>query len=84
MTAPHATVLYGRDADAYLIAHAADRALEGAGYHVSVEQSGAEPEVWISRRNGPLSDAVRFEPGQTLVVSHDKGWRIEGEAAVTT
>lgn len=94
MTAPRMTVTFGLDADAYLVAHAVDRALEGAGYHVSVEQAErqagveqaeAEDEVWISRRNGPISDAVRFEPGQTLVVTYDEGWRIEPapETAVT-
>lgn len=82
MTAPCRTVTYGLDADAYLVAHAVDSALEGAGYHVSVgrakvEQAEAEDEVWICRRNGPLTDGVQFRPGQQLVVTYDEGWRIE-------
>lgn len=71
------TVLYGRDADAYLVARDADRALEGSGYLVSVEQVEDRYGVWIVGRDAPVTTAVRFLPGQQLVVTHDDGWRIE-------
>ena len=85
MTAPtRHTVVYGLDAGAYLVAHAVDSVLEGAGYHVSVEEVDGEDEVRICRRNAPLSDGVRFLPGQMLVVTYDEGWRIEDVAGVAS
>lgn len=69
------TVAYGLDADAYLVARAVDRALEGAGYLVSVEQFNGADEVWITQRG--TADSTPFLPGQLLVVTYDDGWRIE-------
>lgn len=79
------TVLYGRDADAYLVARDADRALEGSGCHVSVkeacdEETGAptgEHEVWLRSHGEPATKATQFLPGQLPIVTHDDGWRIE-------
>lgn len=67
------TVLYGRDADAHLVARDASNALEGMGYHASV---GPAPFICIVRRYAPFTCAAHMEPGQQLVVTHD-GWRIE-------
>jgi len=72
------TVVYGRDADAYSVARDADRALEGSGTHVWYDSDA--DTVWITGRNRAIADAVRFEPGQMLVVSYDDGWWIEDMA----
>lgn len=82
------TVLYGRDADAYLVARAVDKALEGAGYHVSVEETcdeetgtpTGEHEVWLRRHGEPATKATQFRPGQQLVVESSGTWRIEDAA----
>lgn len=76
-----APVTYGLHADAYLVAHAVNSALEGAGIRVMVDVTLGEAEVWILRRNEPTTAAVRFEPGQQLIVEHD-GWRIEDAPVV--
>lgn len=69
------TVLYGCDDDAYLVARDADRALEGSGYLVSVEQADGDDEVWITRRG--TTNSTRFLPGQLLVISGDGSYSIE-------
>jgi len=76
------TVVYGRDADAYSVARDADRALEGSGAHVWYDSD--TDTVWITGRNRAIADAVRFEPGQMLVVSYDDGWWIEDVPAVAS
>lgn len=81
-TAIRAAVTYGLDADAYLVARAVDSALEGIGFHVSVEEVDGEDEVRICRRGAPATEAVRFEPGQRLVVTYDRSWRIEAAPAI--
>jgi hypothetical protein len=81
MTAPQPPVTYGLDADAYLVARAADRALEGSGAHVWYDSD--TDTVWVTGRNRAIADAVRFEPGQQLIVGRD-GWRIEPAPVVTT
>ncbi len=84
MTAPtRHTVVYGLDADAYLVARAADRALEGHHVHVSVEKTesgGMAP--WLVERGDPKALEYWFLPGQQLIVERDGTWRIE-DAAVT-
>ena len=77
------TITYGMDADAYLVACAVNRALEGAGARVMVEEAGDDTEIFIARHNQPLTEAVRFEPGQQLVVTYDDGWRIEDAPGLT-
>lgn len=81
MTAPHLTVTYGLDAAADLIARDADRALEGTGARVWYIPE--DDSVWINNRNAPVNEAVRFRPGQTLVVSRNEGWYIEPAPVVT-
>jgi hypothetical protein len=72
------TVVYGRDADAYSVARDADRALEGSGAHVWYDSDA--DTVWITGRNRAIADAVRFEPGQTLVVGAHGRWWIKDAA----
>ena len=82
MTAPRLTVTYGLDADAYLVARAVDRALEGAGVHTSVQQTEAgDMGVWLVERGDPMALGRWFLPGEQLVVTYDDGWRIEGVPA---
>jgi hypothetical protein len=78
MTAISAAVTYGLDADAYSVARAADRALEGSGAHVWYDSDA--DTVWITGRNRAIADAERFEPGQTLVVGAHGRWWIEDVA----
>ena len=82
MTAIRAAVTYGLDADAYLVAVAVNRALEGLGIRVMVEQAGDETEIWIVRNGQPISEATRFEPGQRVIVTYDEGWHVEAVPAV--
>lgn len=77
-----ATVIYGLDADAYLVARAADRALEGSGVRIMVAKICDDAEVWIMHRNNPPAMAKRFLPGEQLIVERDGTWHIE-DAAVT-
>lgn len=79
MTAP-LTVLYGRDADVYLVARDADRALEGFGCLVSVEHLGDDAGVWITRRG--TTNSTQFLPGQLLVIESSGAWRIENTPEV--
>jgi hypothetical protein len=78
VTASRAAVIYGLDADASLVARAADRALEGCGCFTMVDKG----EVWIWRRDQPVNGAVQFLPGQQLVVEGGT-WRIEDQAVTT-
>ena len=79
MTAPaRLTVAYGRYVAAELVAHDADRALEGFGAHVWYDSD--TDAVWITGRNRAIADAVRFEPGQMLVVGAHGRWWIEDVA----
>lgn len=85
-------ITYDLDADAHLVARAVDKALEGAGYHVSVEEacdeetgaSTGEHEVWLRRHGEPATKAMQFLPGQQLVVESGGAWRIEDVPAVTS
>lgn len=84
MTAPRLTVTYGLDADAYLVAHAVDRALEGHGVHVSVEATETgDMAVWLVERGDPKALGRWFLPGEQMVVTYDEGWRIESAPVAT-
>lgn len=82
MAAIRAAVTYGLDADTYLVAHAVNSALEGAGCHIMVEGDGPEAEIWIARHGQPVTEATGFKAGQQLIVTYDDGWRIEDAPAV--
>lgn len=71
-----APITYGLHADAYLVAHALDVALQGHGWHVSVDELDDHDEVFIVRRGAPMTTAVPFMPGQQLTVAADGSWKI--------
>jgi hypothetical protein len=75
------TVVYGRDADVYDAATAADSALEGHGVRVMIERNELGGfGVWLVKRDDPTEQGRWFLPGKQLVVSYDDGWRIEDVA----
>jgi hypothetical protein len=78
------TVVYGLDADAYLTARAADKALEGHHVRAMVERTEDwEFAVWLVEMGAPIASGRWFLPGEQLVVTFDDGWRIDPAPAPT-